>query len=50
MEAKRFSNPASKIKEILKDMECIYSLVAELRTEDRIEMDKDKKVLWDSFG
>ncbi len=36
VEAKRFSNPILKMKEISKDMECIHSLVAELKTEDRI--------------
>ena len=43
VEAKRFSNPALKMKEVSKDIERIHSLVAELKTEDRIEMDKIKK-------
>lgn len=43
VEAKRFSNPALKMKEISKDIERIHSLVAELKMEDRIEMDKVKR-------
>lgn len=40
VESKRFSNPAVKIKEISKDIERIHKLVAELKTEDRMDMDK----------
>lgn len=43
VEAKRFSNPALKMKEILKDIERIHSLVAELKTEKRIKMDEIKR-------
>ena len=43
VEAKRFSNPALKIKEISKDIERIHRLAAELKTEDRIEMNKVKR-------
>ncbi|GFI61687.1 hypothetical protein IMSAG049_00848 [Clostridiales bacterium] len=40
VEAKRFSNPSSKIKEISKDIMRIHELVSELREENRIAMDR----------
>lgn len=38
IEAKRFNNPRSKIREIREDIDRIYQFVAELKSQDRLDM------------
>lgn len=44
IESKRFSNPAQKVREISEDIGRIYEFVSELRTEDRLDMARVKKI------